>query len=200
MDLDIKGMDNLQKLGREFPKASARALNKTMRHVRTQMVKEAGQKFKAKASDIKGSMGSTRLATPTSLSTYLRSKGKRIALTYYMTKGAVEKSLAQAGRRIRQRGTVAVEITRGNKRQLPRVFVARMKSGHIGVFHRTGGAMTKDSTKAAIEEMTGPAAPQMLSGAFSRMKGVHDYLRTQLKHEIDWFLNGKSGGGSTGPS
>lgn len=187
MDLKIDGIDNLRRLGQEFPKASARALNKTMTHVRAQLAKDARQRYKTTSADVKAGMGSISKAKPTHLSTYFRSKGKRIALTYFMTAANVRKSLAQAGVKIKRRTPVTFQITRGVKRKLRGAFVAKMESGHVGVFTRTGGK------PLPIEQRTGPAVPQMLSGAFSRMKGVHEYLRKTLEHEINWFLKGKGG-------
>lgn len=193
MDVKVSGLENLERLGREFPKASARALNKTMTHVRAEMAKEARQRYKAKSSDVKASMGQSKLATAKHLSTYFRSKGKRIALTYFMTKSTITRSLEQAGRKIKRRGIVAFEVTRGAKRRLPYAFVAQMKSGHVGVFTRTSGKMKSNPKKQAIEERTGPAVSQMLSGSFSRMKDVQEFLRRTLAHEIEWFRQGKGG-------
>lgn len=39
-------------------------------------------------------------------------------------------------------------------------FVARMKTGHVGIFERTGGMTSND--KDEIEELFGPSVPQML--------------------------------------
>lgn len=193
MDLKINGIDDLQRLGKEFPKASARALNKTATHARAQMAKEARERYKVKSADVKASMGTPKLATAKHLSTYWRSKGKRIALTYFMTKATIDRSLRQAGRKIKQRGKVTFQLTRGNKRTLPHAFVATMESGHIGVFTRTNAKMKGKANKQAIEERTGPATSQMLSGAFSRMKGVQEFLLKTLAHEIQWFKQGKGG-------
>jgi hypothetical protein len=190
--MDVKvDLSNLEKLGKEFPKASARALNNTMRHERTQMVKDAGERYRIKARDLKASMGNQVLAKPTRLSTFFRSKGKRIALTYFMAQANIRQSLAQAGKKIARRAVVSVEITKGNKRKIKGAFAQQMKSGHQGVFTRTGGVAK--TGRPAIEERTGPASPQMLSGAFSRLKGVQEYLLKTLAHEIEWFRQGKGG-------
>jgi hypothetical protein len=188
MDLKVD-FSNLDKVGKEFPRASSRALNKTMKHVRTRLVKDAGQRYKVKAGDLKSSIGEIHLAKPTRLSTFFRSKGKRIALTYFMTKSNVMKSLAQIGKKVRRRANVTIEVTKGARRIVPGAFVAEMKSGHQGVFTREQGVIRG----LPIKERTGPALPQMVSGAWSRMKDVHEYLIKTLQHEIEWFRSGKGG-------
>jgi hypothetical protein len=190
--MDIKvNVSNMVQLGKEFPKASSRALNKTMKHARTQLVKDAGQRYGIKAADLKASMGSTISAKPSRLSTYFRSKGKRIALTYFMTRSIIAKSLQQAGKKIARRTIISAQVTRGKRMTIKTGFAAQMKSGHLGAFTRTGG--TTKTGNAEIRELTGPASPQMLSGAFKRMKGLQEYLLKTLQHEIEWFMKGRGG-------
>ncbi len=70
-------------------------------------------------------------------------------------------------------------------------FVARMKSGHTGIFQRTGGATAAGGD--AIEEIMGSSVPQMLGA-----KEVYEKLAREaserfdgwLEHEINAFLNG----------
>lgn len=54
-------------------------------------------------------------------------------------------------------------------KQFSHAFVARMKSGHVGIFERTGG-MTSDGSDA-IREIMGDSVPQMLGN-----KGVEKKL------------------------
>lgn len=42
----------------------------------------------------------------------------------------------------------------------PHAFVARMKTGHVGIYERTGGMTSRD--KDELEELFGPSVPQML--------------------------------------
>lgn len=188
MDVKVNGLDNLERLGREFPKASARALNKTAKHVRTQMAKDARERYKVKSADIKKSMGPLQSASAKKLKAIFSAKGKRLALTYFMTASNIAKSLEQAGKKIRRRTPVTFQITKGQKQRIPHSFVAKMKSGHMGVFKRT------NTTALPIQEKTGPATSQMLSGAFTRMKGVYEFMSKTVAHEVEWLLKGKNGG------
>ena len=73
-------------------------------------------------------------------------------------------------------------------------FVAQMKSGHIGIFERTGGVTSSGSNE--IKELQGSSVPQMLGG-----KEVQDELvnkasqkfEERLEHEMMRIMNGWSG-------
>lgn len=74
-------------------------------------------------------------------------------------------------------------------------FVARMKSGHTGIFERTGGSTSND--KDEIREIMGSSIPQMLGN-----EEVEEKLSTEavskfndrLDHEVWRVLNGYTGG------
>lgn len=74
-------------------------------------------------------------------------------------------------------------------------FVARMKSGHTGIFERTGGMTSND--KDEIKEIMGSSIPQMLGN-----EEVEEKLSTEavgkfndrLDHEVWRILNGYTGG------
>ena len=69
-----------------------------------------------------------------------------------------------------------------------------MKSGHIGIFERTGGVTSSGSNE--IKELQGSSVPQMLGG-----KAVQDELvnkasqkfEERLEHEMMRIMNGWSG-------
>lgn len=70
-------------------------------------------------------------------------------------------------------------------------FVAQMKSGHIGIFERTGGVTGTDRDK--IEEKMGDAVPQMLGSKAVEerlAKGAMEKFEQRLDHEIQVILNG----------
>lgn len=55
-------------------------------------------------------------------------------------------------------------------------FVARMKTGHVGIYERTGGMTSGD--KDEIEELFGPAVPQMLGSQEVAEKLAAEAMRT----------------------
>lgn len=73
-------------------------------------------------------------------------------------------------------------------------FVARMKSGHIGIFERTGGMTSNDRDE--IREIMGSSVPQMLGNPeveerLSREAG--EKFNDRLDHEVWRILNGYGG-------
>ena len=70
-------------------------------------------------------------------------------------------------------------------------FVARMKSGHVGIYERTGGMTSND--KDEVEELFGPSVPQMLGSpavAEKLSKEAMEKFEDRLEHEINAILNG----------
>ncbi len=79
-------------------------------------------------------------------------------------------------------------------RELGDAFVARMRSGHVGIFERTGGSTAAGSD--AIRELMGSSVPQMLGNEEVSERLVHDSMERfgeQLDHEVLRILNGWGG-------
>ena len=70
-------------------------------------------------------------------------------------------------------------------------FIAKMRSGHIGIFERTGGASADGGD--AIKEIMGSSVPQMLGQKEVQESLVEDTMQKfdeRLEHEILRMLNG----------
>lgn len=70
-------------------------------------------------------------------------------------------------------------------------FVARMKSGHIGIFERTG-ELNRAGTGSEIQEIMGLSVPQMLGSGEVERKLADTAARKfgeRLDHEINRILN-----------
>lgn len=70
-------------------------------------------------------------------------------------------------------------------------FVAQMKSGHTGIFERTGGMTANGSD--AIKEIMGSSVPQMLGKEEvqeSLVNGAMQKFDERLDHEVAAILNG----------
>lgn len=75
--------------------------------------------------------------------------------------------------------------------QFQNAFVAKMQSGHTGIFERTGGAAT--SGKDEIKEIMGSSVPQMLGSreVEERLAGeAMEKFEERLDHEVNAILNG----------
>ena len=72
-----------------------------------------------------------------------------------------------------------------------RAFVAQMKSGHIGIFERTG--RKTPTGDAEIRELMGSSVPQMVGGeevAESLTNQAMEKFEERLTHEVDAIVNG----------
>lgn len=75
--------------------------------------------------------------------------------------------------------------------QFEDAFVARMKSGHTGIFERTGGKTSDGSDE--IRELMGSSVPQMLGSKEveeSLAKSTMDKFEERLDHEVMALMNG----------
>lgn len=70
-------------------------------------------------------------------------------------------------------------------------FVARMKSGHVGIFERTGGATSTGND--ALQELMGSSVPQMVGNDEVQQALVDETMKKfdeRLEHEINVIING----------
>lgn len=67
-------------------------------------------------------------------------------------------------------------------KKLNEAFTARMKSGHVGVFERTGGRTSNDRDE--LRELYGPAVPQMLGSEEVREKLASEAM-TGIEKDVD---------------
>lgn len=70
-------------------------------------------------------------------------------------------------------------------------FVARMKSGHAGIFERTGGATSTGND--ALQELMGSSVPQMVGNEDVQQALMDETMKKfdeRLEHEINAIING----------
>ena len=70
-------------------------------------------------------------------------------------------------------------------------FIAKMRSGHIGIFERTGDKMASGGD--AIHELMGQSVPQMVGNDQIReelTRSAWEKFEERLDHEVDALLNG----------
>lgn len=86
------------------------------------------------------------------------------------------------------------QLTSTSPTTFDNAFVAQMKSGHIGIFERTGGKTS--SGDAEIKELMGSSVPQMLGNDEVReslAEKTAAKLDERLEHEVNRILNGFGG-------
>lgn len=128
-----------------MPKATARAINKTMTTVSAQAARDIKKDIggKLSISEIKASIAINK-ANPTALYAMLYAKGRRIPIIK-IDPYARQDSLGVNYKTGRGRG------------HIPHAFIAVMKKGHRGVFKR------KNNTRFPIQELNGPSIPKVFT-------------------------------------
>lgn len=166
----------LRNLGRQAQPAIARALNRVAKGVPTDSVKEVRKEYNVKAGPVRKSF-EIKKAKPAALEARAKASGHKVPLINF---GARPSS---PGRRKPALG-VSVQVKKQRK-VLRHSFVARMKSGHIGVFQREG------EFRLPIEQKFGPSIPEMISNEKVInliQENANERFKKNLDHEIDYVL------------
>jgi hypothetical protein len=80
------------------------------------------------------------------------------------------------------------QVVKGQGGTIAHAFLAKMKSGHIGVMRRTAG-----NSSLPIEKLSGPSTPQMLESPSVRKfveAKAQERLSKELDREVNAFLMG----------
>lgn len=159
----------LEALGTEAPRASMRAINRTLESVNTQAVRAIADDLGIAQKGVRAALKIYRAST-TSLRGSLQGTGKRIPLMDF------------AARQTKQGVTYRMA---GVRRRIPSGFIATMRSGHKGVFTRAPGAK-----RLPIVEKFGPSVPYIFRKHIKEsLRGVAAReLFKNLQHEIGFLL------------
>ncbi len=157
------------RLKHDAPYAIARALNRSGASGKTIMVREISREIGVKVGDVRDTVTVSQAHTGR-LQVDVIATGKRIALEDFHAKGPMPS---------RGRGKGVTYRIGSTRKTLPHAFRARMPSGHIGVFQRSGAA------RLPIHEKFGPSLPHVFrkfkSLGLARMK---EQLIKNLQHEF----------------
>jgi hypothetical protein len=181
--VDAKQLARAELLLRTIPngvdKAVVAALNRAVEGARTDAVKKVRERYYIKAKDVRDTID-IKKATMDNQVAIIRASGSPIALSKFH----VTPSRPPAKRRA---NPIIVRVVRGGGGPIKGAFVAKMQSGHIGVFRRVG------KTRLPITELYGPSVPQML-GHESVTEYIEEKakerLESRLEHEINRLLRG----------
>lgn len=170
-------VDELAGIRNGVPKAVTAAVNRTLTTGRSIVVKRLAQELALKQKHIREAIA-LRKATFETLAGAIVLSRKPIPLIEFAPKPA--QPVTDYAARMKLRG-VSVKVRRGKPREtLKGTFVARMKSGHVGVFERSfkGGSIggKRVGRLKLAKERTGPT-PQ---GVFERAPGVAADVLGQL--------------------
>lgn len=203
-----------QAAARALNRAGAQALTEAKRIIAAELGIRQGDlvrehRFGAVGSQSTGQALRLTKATPDELRAVVRITGKRIPAIYLHAKPDDPSAFAGFKNRL-QRG-VSWNLGRGRTR-VTSAFVARMPSGHEGVFRRLGGVPRKGGPRKPPQrperfaglpdekfvELKGPSIPLVASKSpeFDRALRIDitATLAQRLDHEIDYALRRITGG------
>lgn len=202
IEIKLEGVEKAMKMfdPNNVRKAANAALNRVAGAGRTEASKLIRQEYNIKASRVNQFLRLAVRARGYDMEAVISGRGLGIALAYFDAKqqgfkligeGAGTMRTKYLSRTGRKRGDVTVRVKRSSGRKVVgpkysnRPFLAQMKSGHIGVFVRTGDA------RKPIEQMLGPG----IGGLFGSRKimqavrqKINEVWSKELNHQLDYYL------------
>ena len=184
----------------EFKKALARGVNDALAKARTRILKKVTSRYTVERKDITKFV---KLYKPSNNDPTGRIIFKSTRLSLGKFKLIPVPSL-QKGIPVARRKRVTVEKVKGRSYESKRGFAAEMKSGHKGLFHRTGnkdkkpvgkhykrGKLSdndpKNKTREQIKERTGPSIAHMV-GSMEIIEPVQTAAEAYMKKRIDHHM------------
>lgn len=210
--LEIAGQETaakVQKLMSGIPngitRASKSAAQRAAAYMRTNSAKAIRERYAIPAADIKANERvSVSYSYANGVQVFINFAGKKISLSRY--NGSSKAPAKDVDRLVRARvsgGWRMVhpsmpasghQLISTSPTTFQNAFVARMRSGHVAIFERTGGATGSGGDE--IKSLMGTAPPQMLGNETvtkKLTKATAEKFEERLEHEILRILNGWGG-------
>ena len=187
IEVDARGIEQAQELLKDIPgatkKAVSTALRKSLRNAKKEAVKKVRERYTIRKA---GYVSRTIKMKVENMTGILSSKGPVNDLSYFKTNPkTVPKRRPPKGKYLYS------QVVKGQGGTIAHAFLARMKSGHVGVFQRAGHGASNASLP--ISKLAGPSTPQMLDSPSVTefiAKKMLERMDKNLEHEIDAFLKG----------
>lgn len=187
IEVDARGIEQAQELLKDIPgatkKAVSTALRKSLRNAKKEAVKKVRERYTIRKA---GYVSRTIKMKVENMTGILSSKGPVNDLSYFKTNPkTVPKRRPPKGKYLYS------QVVKGQGGTIAHAFLAKMKSGHIGVFQRAGHGASNASLP--ISKLAGPSTPQMLGSPSVTefiAKKMLERMDKNLEHEIDAFLKG----------
>lgn len=187
IEVDARGIEQAQELLKDIPGASKKAVSTALRKSLQNAKKEAVKKVRERYTIRKaGYVSRTIKMKVENMTGILSSKGPVNDLSYFKTNPkTVPKRRPPKGKYLYS------QVVKGQGGTIAHAFLAKMKSGHVGVFQRAGHGASNASLP--ISKLSGPSTPQMLGSPSVTefiAKKMLERMDKNLEHEIDAFLKG----------
>lgn len=185
IEITSETIERTQTLLAGIPKGAERAfssaINRGLSHTKTQAFKQVKKVYAVKQSALnEATTTKVQKASTGNLAGYVSFSGVKIPLYKFQ----VTPKEPRKGQKVR------AEVMKGGGATFDSAFIAKMRSGHIGIFERI------TSRRLPIEEKMGLSAAQMVKNEVimdQLTKEAQEKVDERLKHEIDRILNGYGG-------
>ncbi|MGE4292387.1 MAG: phage tail protein [Desulfovibrio sp.] len=170
---------HLAKVVSDLPAAAARALNKTIKGLRTEVDAEVRARYAVKKKDVFSTMSVIK-AHKRNPEARLRIKTARSIPLFRFA--ATPKEPREERPKKGVSGVSVRVLVSGGRKKLHKVFVAKMSSGHVGIFERTS------KKSLPIHELYGPTfLPYLQRDAVDERitDRANERLWKNLEHEAD---------------
>lgn len=185
IEITSETIERTQALLAGIPKGAERAfsaaINRGLSHTKTQAFKQVKKVYAVKQGALNEAT-TTRVqkASTGNLAGYVSFSGVKIPLYKFQ----VTPKTPGTGKKVR------AAAMKGGGATFDSAFIAKMRSGHIGIFERI------TSKRLPIEEKMGLSAAQMVQNEVimdQLTQEAQEKVDERLKHEIDRILNGYGG-------
>lgn len=188
IDIDPSVLKNAQDMLKGIPgaaqKAAKTAIRKTVRGAKQDAVRKVKERYTIQPGSISCTIDTAMSGG--GLSGELRSKGRVNSLAAFKhNPRSVPKNRWPTGKYL------YAQVIKGEGGTIAHAFLARMESGHVGIFQRGDHGETNTSTP--ISELNGPSVPQMLESETIcefLQKRMGERLQSNMDHEVNAFLMG----------
>lgn len=188
IEIDASALDRASRLLAGMPgaaeKAAKTAVRKTVRGARKDAVAKVKERYTIKPTYITRTLGFS--FSVGGLTGAFKSSGRVNDLAYF------KHNPESVPRRRPPKGKYLYsQVVKGEGGTIAHAFLAKMRSGHVGVFQREGHGASNASLP--IEKMAGPSTPQMLGSptvAEFIQQRMEEQLERNIGHEINAFLMG----------
>ena len=183
IQIDARDLQKSKQLLAGIPGAADKAAKTAIRKSIRGAKKDATQKARERYTIKPGYVTKTIKFSFPAGGAVMTSKGRVNDLAYFRTNPkSVPKKRPPTGKYLYS------QVVKGQGGTIAHAFLAKMKSGHVGVFRRTAG-----NDSLPINKLSGPSTPQMLESPTVRdyiEKRIQERLASNIEHEVNAFLMG----------
>lgn len=202
IDIKLEGVEKAMRMldPNNVRKAANAALNRVAGSGKTEASKLIRKDYNIKAARVNQFLRLAVRARGNIMEAVISGRGLGIALAYFDVKQTGYKLIGEGAGKMRtkflhrtgrKRGDVSVKVKRASGRKIVgpkydnKPFLAQMKSGHVGVFVRTG------DTRKPIEQLLGPGVGGLFGSSKIMQavkKRINELWSKEFNHQLDHYL------------